>query len=100
MKTNGTLDDISLRIVDSILEEPVFNRDELKIKVRAILNTLLKIQDRPKYDSIKTDKGKLIRTIERKQIEREFFKSKCKLLLSDNDMKSLYDELDNILENQ
>jgi len=75
----GNLDETVKAIVDTIMSESYLDRKSLTAKLRPVIGSLVKDADRPKnYDNIKTDKGRLVRTIEQKDLERDFWKHALK----------------------
>lgn len=99
MNTKGNdLDAVTVRLVDAILSDHILQKDKLIPRVRSIIQAWVRINDRPPdYNSIKTDKGLLQKTIEQRGVEKEYWRNKLKETIGDDKMKPYYDELYNIL---
>ena len=94
----GNLDETVATIVDAIMEETFFTKKDLTEKLRPMLSMLISDVDRPKnYDNIKTDKGILLRTIEQKSVEKDFWKHKLRAEIGQENMVKHYRELDELL---
>lgn len=99
MNTKGNdLDTVTVRLVDAILSDHILQRDKLIPRVRAIIQAWVRANDRPAdYDSIKTDKGLLQKTIEQRGVEKEYWRNKLKETIGADKMQPYYDELHNML---
>ena len=77
------------------MDEPLFNREKLIPKVKAILKAWINVQDMPtNYDEPKTESGKLLKTVNQRGLEREFWRMKYIELIGEENMRKHYDELD------
>ncbi len=102
MNTKGNnLDEVTLKLVDAILADHILQRDKLIPRVRAILQAWVKVSDRPAdYNNITTDKGRLLKTIEQRGVELDYYKSKLKDAIGNENMLPCYKELETILIEQ
>lgn len=88
MNTKGNnLDTVTERLVDAILSDNILQRDKLIPKCRAPIN----------YDEPKTPIGKLQKTIEQKDIENQYWRSKFTEIVGKKNMQPHYDDLTNKL---
>lgn len=88
---------IAERIADSILSEKYVNKGTIIDKITVNLKVWHKLTNRPvDYDKIKTDKGRLQYTIEKKDIELEFWRKKMKETTEAEKMNEYYLELKNL----
>ena len=73
---NLTLDDITDRIIDAILDSNMFNRVSLQPKIRAILKIWLKKTDETKKykHRKKTPEAALQKTIESRELQANFWR--------------------------
>lgn len=99
MNTKGNnLDTITERIVDAILADHILQREKIIPRVRAIIQAWVKVNDRPTdYNTIKTDKALLQKTIEHRGVEKEFWRNKLKEKIGSDNMQPYYEELNNTL---
>lgn len=86
---NLSLDEISNRVVDAVLDERMINKDSLIKRIRPILKIWLKNTDTHKNVS-KKPKDKLVHTIEQRGIERDFWKQSLKDIVGDDKMQEYY----------
>lgn len=95
MNTIGNnLDTVTERLVDAILSDNILQRDKLIPKCRAIIQAWVRVNDRPvNYDEPKTPIGKLQKTIEQKDIENQYWRSKFTEVVGKQNMQPHYDEL-------
>lgn len=93
MKTLS-LETIAERIADGILEEKYINKETIISKVKLVLRVWHKVTNRPiNYDKIKTDAGKLQFTIEKKDLERDFWLVLAREKIGAENMQKHYDKL-------
>jgi hypothetical protein len=99
MNTKGNdLDEIAERLVDAVLADHILQRDKLIPRVRAIIQAWVKVNDRPAdYNTIKTDKGILQKTIEQRGVEKEFWRNAMKENFGADKMQIYYEHLNKIL---
>lgn len=100
MNTTGNkAKDVAQRIAEAILAEDILNKTTLIPKLTSIIKVWIKENDKPSdYNNITTEKGKLVRTIEQKNIEIEFWKNGLKKYLVTDGMLPYYDDLNNVLK--
>lgn len=94
-----SLDKVSENIVDTIIADKIFQKEKILPRVRSILKVWYNSMTRPAdYDSIKTDKGLLQKTIEHRGVERDFWRLKITELVGKDKMQPYYDEINNLLK--
>jgi hypothetical protein len=99
MSKQLSLRTISERLADSIISEKIISKESLIDKIMLNLRVWHKLTNRPvDYNSIKTEKGVLQLTIEKKDIELQYWRDKLKEHLGKDKMNNFYNELDFILE--
>lgn len=99
MNTKGNnLDAVTERLVDAILSDAFLQRDKLIPRCRAIIQAWVRANDRPaNYDEPKTSYGKLQKTIEQKDIEKEYWRLKFIEFVGKKNMQPYYTDLRNKL---
>jgi hypothetical protein len=95
-KTDLSLDEIVSRIIDAILEERIFSREELHKRIRPILKIWLKCTDMPKITSTQV-LPKHIKTIESRRITAEYWRDKYKKVVTHDEMVKCYNEVNEII---
>lgn len=95
---NLKLQEVSERIADSILADNYLSKDKMVSKILLLLKTWIKVNDRAKYDKVKTDKGRLVWTIERTEFQHKFWLNKVRELVSEDQIKELYQEINKSLK--
>lgn len=91
-----SLDEITDRIVEAVLQEPFINKKELTPVIRATLKIWIIQLERAKGFS-KSD-GKLAAQFTIIETERDFWKNKARELFSESKLQEAYDELDVVRE--
>lgn len=87
-----TVEEISNRIVEAILADNTFSKDDAKAKTASLIRVWVKRQDKPrKGKRSKTDQ--YVQQIGKLKHEVTFWKSKLRQHASQSDMDSNYDEL-------
>lgn len=95
----NNLDDVTTKIVDAILDEPILKKEVILPRVRIILKAWVNANDRPvNYNDIKTEKGQLQRTIEKRGLEKEYWRRKLKEITPVEKMETYYAEINKILK--
>ena len=90
-----SLDEIAERIINVVLNERYINKESLTKIIKPILKIWLKKAD--SFKSQKAPKSKLQSTIESRNIQQKYWLGKVRELLSEDDMKVYYNELDELL---
>ncbi len=95
MNTKGNnSDDVAERIAEAILAEDVFSKKHMIPKIAAIIRAWIRENDKPAdYNNIKTDKGLLVKTVEKKTLEVIFWRQQLRDLIGEEKMKPYYDNI-------
>ena len=98
--TTISLDDLSERIADSIIDLPsMSSKEDIRLTVRSQLKIWHDVTNRPvERKEPKTPKAKLQYTIEKRGIEREFWRKKLISIIGKENMQEHYDELTSLLK--
>ncbi len=91
-----SLDEISSRIIDAVMDERHIDRKSLYKIIRPILKIWIKQSDRAKktgHASI----DKLRITIENKELQQKYWLGKLRELVGSENIQAYYDELDKLL---
>ena len=97
MAKDLNLDDISIMIANSILSEKIINKKRLPEVIKPIIKILIRDRDSVKRVNNKTEKQRLIYTIEKKEFEQKYWRNKVKALVGDDNIKQYYRNLENSL---
>jgi len=96
-----SLDEITKRIIDVVLEENILDRDFLNERIRPILKIWLKVADKPRrFKENKATPSKLQQTINQRGMEREFWREKIIKIKGKNNMEELYAELTELMKKE
>lgn len=88
------MEELAVKIADAIQSDNVFSKERSVPKITAVLKAWVRIFDRPmNYDKIKTDKGILVRTIEKKDVELKYWKEQIRRLQTQDQMQIHYGNL-------
>lgn len=90
-----SLDEISERLIDAILNEQYINKENLHKIIKPILKIWLKKTD--EFKSQKASKSQLQKTIENRGLQQKFWLNKFREIIGEDNMQPYYDELQEIL---
>ena len=96
---NLSLDEITTRIVDAVLNEPILNKEKLTTMIRSIIKIWMNVKNLPKNNNkgwTKTSKYKLL--IKKGEVELNFWKKKYKESVDSQQLNKCFDELDEVLK--
>ena len=92
-KKNLSIDEISNRIIDTILAETYLEKESLKEAIRPVLKIWLKNTDGvKKYRGKSTDKAKLHFTQEQKRVSAKFWLDALREEIGEDNVKPYYDK--------
>jgi len=100
MAKSQSFDEISEIIVDAIISEPIFSKEILQPRIKALLKAFhFKSSSIPNIDNelTATEKHKILLRMQQKEHEVLFWKQKCQLHLPDY-VEIFYEELNTIRE--
>jgi len=94
-----SLKTVSERIVDAVLEQPVFNREQLLNVVRPILNVWIKKTNVPRERSTPSlnKYGKTVITAQKSREEKNYWKNIVKAQSTNDQMKEYYNGCNKLL---
>lgn len=103
MWTSGfNLNQLSKSIVGIVLEENIMDKTKLELRVRSFLSAFIQKFDKPKLTKTVTDKERerLFNAEKRQEFEKKYWLNELRKVLSEDEMKEKYINLDKeLIEN-
>ena len=91
-----SLDEITNRISDAILEERFINKSTIAPLIRSILK--IWVEQKSALNCENKKDSKIALHLLMSEVEKDFWKQKIKNLVSDSELQLMYDELDVVRE--
>jgi hypothetical protein len=98
MKKHPSFDELSEIIVDAIIDEPIFSKEKLLPRIKAILrafNLKLSLVPNLEKEETATEKHKRLLHIQKTENREKFWKGKCQKYLPEK-MDEFYKETDEL----